>query len=50
VNVTDEDGDTPLYAVENLETAQWLLDHGATLGRRNNEGVSVRGIVNHVAL
>ncbi|OAX41180.1 ankyrin [Rhizopogon vinicolor AM-OR11-026] len=40
VNVTDEDGDTPLYTVENQETAQWLLDHGATLDRRNNEGVS----------
>lgn len=42
MNVTDEDGDTPLYTVENLETARWLLDHGATLDRRNNEGVSVR--------
>ncbi|KAG1843513.1 hypothetical protein C8R48DRAFT_678717 [Suillus tomentosus] len=41
VNVTDEDGDTPLYAVENTETAQWLLDHGSTLDRhQNNDGVS----------
>ncbi|KAG0705656.1 ankyrin repeat-containing domain protein [Suillus ampliporus] len=40
VDITDEDGDTPLYAVENIETARWLLDHGATLDRQNNEGVS----------
>jgi len=40
VNVTDEDGDTPLYAVENTETAQWLLDHGSTLDHQNNDGVS----------
>ncbi|KAG2076703.1 hypothetical protein BDR04DRAFT_1003113 [Suillus decipiens] len=40
VNITDEDGDTPLYAVENTETAQWLLDHGSTLDRQNNNGVS----------
>ncbi|KAG1733613.1 uncharacterized protein EDB91DRAFT_1057349 [Suillus paluster] len=42
VNITDEDGDTPLYAVENIETARWLLDHGATLDRQNNDAVSVR--------
>ncbi|KAI5982029.1 ankyrin repeat-containing domain protein [Pisolithus marmoratus] len=40
VNVTDEDGDTPLYTVENVETAQWLISHGAAVDRRNNEGVS----------
>lgn len=40
VNVTDEDGDTPLYTVENVETAQWLISHGAITDRRNNEGVS----------
>ncbi|KAI6117251.1 ankyrin repeat-containing domain protein [Pisolithus croceorrhizus] len=40
VNVIDEDGDTPLYTVENVETAQWLISHGAAIDRRNNEGVS----------
>ncbi|KAI5982682.1 ankyrin repeat-containing domain protein [Pisolithus marmoratus] len=40
VNVTDADGDTPLYTVENVETAQWLISHGAAIDRRNNEGVS----------
>jgi hypothetical protein len=40
VNITDEDGDTPLYTVENVETAQWLINHGAVIDRRNSEGVS----------
>ncbi|KAG9314879.1 hypothetical protein JVU11DRAFT_3981 [Chiua virens] len=40
VNITDEDGDTPLYTVENIDTARWLVDHGAAIDRRNSEGVS----------
>ncbi|KAI0734186.1 ankyrin [Fomitopsis betulina] len=40
VNVTDGDGDTPLYVVENIETAQWLVEHGATVQMQNSEGVS----------
>ncbi|GLB40205.1 putative ankyrin repeats (many copies) [Lyophyllum shimeji] len=40
VNVTDEDGDTPLYTVENVETARFLVDQGAIVHRRNKEGVS----------
>jgi ankyrin repeat protein len=41
VNVIDDDGDTPLYTVENVETARWLVEHGATVMRTNSEGVSV---------
>jgi uncharacterized protein len=41
VNVTDEDGDTPLYTVETLEVAQWLVEHGAIVDRVNAEGISV---------
>lgn len=41
VNITDDDGDTPLYTVENVETAKWLIDHGAIVDRRNSEGISV---------
>jgi len=41
VNITDEDGDTPLYIVENIETARFLVDHGALVARQNAEGVSV---------
>ncbi|RDB25523.1 hypothetical protein Hypma_006508 [Hypsizygus marmoreus] len=40
VNVTDGDGDTPLYTVENIETAKFLVEHGATVDRRNVEGIS----------
>ncbi|KIM39762.1 hypothetical protein M413DRAFT_446675 [Hebeloma cylindrosporum] len=41
VNITDDDGDTPLYTVENIETARFLVDHGAVVARQNVEGVSV---------
>ncbi|KAI0822468.1 ankyrin [Trametes gibbosa] len=40
VNVTDNDGDTPLYVVENIETARFLVDHGAAINRQNDEGIS----------
>ncbi|KAL6302351.1 ankyrin repeat-containing domain protein [Sparassis latifolia] len=40
VNVTDSDGDTPLYVVENIMTAWFLVENGATVDHRNNEGAS----------
>ncbi|KDR76328.1 hypothetical protein GALMADRAFT_247717 [Galerina marginata CBS 339.88] len=40
VNITDSDGDTPLYTVENIETARYLVEHGAVVARQNLEGVS----------
>ncbi|KAK0223156.1 ankyrin repeat-containing domain protein [Armillaria fumosa] len=40
VNITDDDGETPLYVVEDVATARWLVDHGAVIDRTNNEGVS----------
>jgi hypothetical protein len=40
--VTDEDGDTPLYTVESLEVAKWLVEQGAIVDRVNSEGISVR--------
>ncbi|KAJ7227137.1 ankyrin [Mycena pura] len=40
VNVEDGDGDTPIYTVENVETAKFLVDHGAVIDRQNSEGVS----------
>ena len=40
VNITDSDGDTPLYVVENVETARWLVEHGAIVNRRNSEGLT----------
>jgi hypothetical protein len=41
VNVTDNDGDTPIFTVENVETARWLVEHGASITHTNNEGVDV---------
>ena len=41
VNITDEDGDTPLYTVETIETARWLIEHGARYDHVNAEGLTV---------
>lgn len=41
MNITDDEGDTPLYTVENIETARFLVERGAVVSHRNNEGVSV---------
>lgn len=43
VNVTDEDGETPLYTVENIESAQFLVSHGADPAWRNHEGLTPAG-------
>ncbi|KAG8762584.1 hypothetical protein FRC15_008436 [Serendipita sp. 397] len=40
VNITDEDGDTPLYTVESMEVAKWLVDNGAIVERVNSEDIS----------
>ena len=45
--MTDEDGDTPLYVVENVETATFLVEHGANVNHQNGEGVSVRIFLHH---
>jgi hypothetical protein len=42
VNITDEDGDTPLYTVEKIETARLLIEHGARYDHVNAEGLTVR--------
>ncbi|KZS92393.1 ankyrin [Sistotremastrum niveocremeum HHB9708] len=39
VNITDEDGETPIYTVESVEVAHWLIDHNARLDIRNSEGL-----------
>lgn len=53
MNVTDSDGDTPLYTVENIETARFLVDRGAVVDHRNSDGISVcpslRRLCRHVA-
>ncbi|KAG9089245.1 hypothetical protein FRC07_012375 [Ceratobasidium sp. 392] len=42
VNVTDEEGDTPLYTAESLAVAQFLVEHGAEVDVKNSEDISVR--------
>lgn len=41
MNVTDEDGDTPLFTVENIETARFLIDNEADPVWRNHDGLTV---------
>lgn len=45
VDITDSDGETPLYTVESVDTARWLVEHGATISRTNHEGVSVGSVL-----
>lgn len=49
--MADEDGDTPLYTVENIETARFLVDNGADFMWQNNEGLTVcHALVIHTPL
>ena len=41
INLRDDDGDTPLYVVESVEMAQWMIERGAQWGVVNEEGLSV---------
>ncbi|KAF8573665.1 ankyrin [Ramaria rubella] len=38
VNVKDEDSETPLFTVESVDVARWLVEHGANLDCQNEEG------------
>lgn len=41
VNVTDEDGDTPLFTVEDVEVAKVLVELGADAKLKNQAGETV---------
>lgn len=41
INLRDDDGDTPLYVVESVEMARWMIERGADWGVVNEEGLSV---------
>jgi hypothetical protein len=41
INLRDEDGDTPLYVVETVEMARWMIERGAQWGVTNDEGLNV---------
>ncbi|GJJ08555.1 hypothetical protein Clacol_002773 [Clathrus columnatus] len=38
VNIKDEDNETPLFVVESIEVARWLVEHGADIQCLNTEG------------
>jgi len=40
VNVTDEDGETPLFLVETKDVARFLVDNGADATWKNQEGLT----------
>jgi len=41
VNVTDEDNETPLFTVESVGVARYLVEKGATPDWKNAEGQTV---------
>lgn len=41
INILDEEGETPLFTVETMEAAEFLVEHGAEVGLRNNDGQTV---------
>ncbi|KAG9099770.1 hypothetical protein FRC06_004869 [Ceratobasidium sp. 370] len=40
VNITDEEGDTPLYTAESVAVAQFLVERGAQVDIKNSEDIS----------
>jgi ankyrin repeat protein len=41
INITDNDGETPLFTVESIETARHLISKGADISLRNHDGLTV---------
>ena len=41
INISDDDGETPIFTVESLEMARWMVDHGADVQITNQEGLTV---------
>ncbi|RSH91946.1 hypothetical protein EHS25_009316 [Saitozyma podzolica] len=40
INLPDSDGDTPLFTVESVDAARWMVEHGADPAWRNDEGLT----------
>ncbi|KAI9638308.1 ankyrin repeat-containing domain protein [Dioszegia hungarica] len=38
INIPDAEGETPLFTVEGVEAARWLVDHGADVAAENDDG------------
>lgn len=41
INLQDEEGETPLFTVETMAAAQFLVEHGADVSIENNDGIVV---------
>ncbi|KAJ9090922.1 hypothetical protein QFC19_009348 [Naganishia cerealis] len=41
INHPDSDGETPLFTVESVQVAQWMIERGAKIDVRNHEGDTV---------
>lgn len=42
INHPDSDGETPLFTVESVEVAKWMIERGAKIDVKNHEGETVR--------
>ncbi|WWC61138.1 uncharacterized protein I303_103717 [Kwoniella dejecticola CBS 10117] len=40
INIPDDDGETPLFVVETLEAARFLVQHGADVSWKNEDGLT----------
>ncbi|WWD01415.1 hypothetical protein V866_008359 [Kwoniella sp. B9012] len=40
INIPDDDGETPLFVVETLEAARLLVENGAEVGWKNEDGLT----------
>jgi len=38
VNIRDDEDETPLFTVESIDVARWLVEHGASIDCINSEG------------
>ena len=44
INITDDDGETPLFVVENVSMARLIVELGGNPNHRNQEGMTVSNL------
>ncbi|WRT67123.1 uncharacterized protein IL334_004089 [Kwoniella shivajii] len=40
INITDDDGETPLFVVETIDAARFLVEHGVDVAWKNEDGLN----------
>jgi hypothetical protein len=50
INHADSDGETPLFTVESVDVAKWMIERGAKYDVKNAEGESVRLVMRRLVL